>query len=112
MSTSSYNNVKENIRALLLPSIWQLAWPITITNLLLAQVGFIQIILSTNLGTEATAAITVSQRVFFSLKKQFSALLTNDIKVQHYTAQFLLIIAFSTPLIAAVTNHPFYFNRR
>jgi len=50
------------------PSIWKLAWPTTIANLLLASVGFIQIILAVQFGTEATAAVTVSQRIFFLLQ--------------------------------------------
>lgn len=49
-------------------SIWKLAWPTTIANLLLASVGFIQIILALQFGTEATAAVTVSQRIFFLLQ--------------------------------------------
>jgi len=50
------------------PSIWRLAWPTTIANLLLASVGFIQIILAVQFGTEAAAAVTVSQRIFFVLQ--------------------------------------------
>jgi putative MATE family efflux protein len=65
-STNSNETVKKIGK--LPPSIWQLAWPTTIANLLLASVGFIQIILATNFGTEATAAVTVSQRIFFLLQ--------------------------------------------
>ena len=54
--------------AIIPPSLWRLAWPTTIANLLLASVGFIQILLSTQFGTEATAAVTVSQRIFFLLQ--------------------------------------------
>ena len=50
------------------PSIWRLAWPTTIANLLLASVGFIQIVMATNYGSDATAAMTISQRVFFLLQ--------------------------------------------
>ncbi|WP_068544493.1 MATE family efflux transporter [Thalassotalea crassostreae] len=50
------------------PSIWSLAWPTTIANLLLASVGFIQIVMSTKYGSDATAAMTVSQRIFFLLQ--------------------------------------------
>lgn len=50
------------------PSIWQLAWPTTIANLLLASIGFIQIVMSSDYGSEATAAMTVSQRIFFLLQ--------------------------------------------
>jgi len=50
------------------PSIWSLAWPSTIANLLLASIGFIQIVMSTQYGTDATAAMTVSQRIFFLLQ--------------------------------------------
>lgn len=50
------------------PSIWQLAWPTTIANLLLASIGFIQIVMSTKYGSDATAAMTVSQRIFFLLQ--------------------------------------------
>ena len=55
-------------KAIIPPSLWRLAWPTTIANLLLASVGFIQILLSTQYGTEATAAVTVSQRIFFLLQ--------------------------------------------
>lgn len=50
------------------PSIWALAWPSTIANLLLASIGFIQIVMSTHYGSDATAAMTVSQRIFFLLQ--------------------------------------------
>ncbi|MFQ3313737.1 MAG: Na+-driven multidrug efflux pump, partial [Colwellia sp.] len=50
------------------PSIWRLAWPSTIANLLLASIGFIQIVMSTHYGSDATAAMTVSQRIFFLLQ--------------------------------------------
>ncbi len=50
------------------PSIWRLAWPTTIANLLLASVGFIQIVMSSEYGSDATAAMTVSQRIFFLLQ--------------------------------------------
>jgi putative MATE family efflux protein len=50
------------------PSIWRLAWPTTIANLLLASIGFIQIVMSTQYGSDATAAMTVSQRIFFLLQ--------------------------------------------
>lgn len=59
-----------------MPSIWRLAWPTTIANLLLASVGFIQIILATAFGTEAIAAVTVSQRVFFLLQASLFGLST------------------------------------
>ena len=47
-------------KAIIPPSLWRLAWPTTIANLLLASVGFIQILLATQFGTEATAAVTVA----------------------------------------------------
>ncbi|WP_286261599.1 MATE family efflux transporter [Thalassotalea atypica] len=50
------------------PSIWRLAWPTTIANLLLASIGFIQIVMSSEYGSDATAAMTVSQRIFFLLQ--------------------------------------------
>jgi putative MATE family efflux protein len=62
------NEQSNNIQPSLPPSIWTLAWPTTIANLLLASVGFIQIILASQFSTEATAAVTVSQRIFFLLQ--------------------------------------------
>lgn len=57
-------------------SIWSLAWPSVIANLLLASIGLVQIILSTDFGAEATAAMAVSQRIFFVLQASLFGLAT------------------------------------
>jgi len=58
------------------PSIWSLAWPSVLANLLLASIGLVQIVLSTDFGAEATAAMAVSQRVFFVLQASLFGLAT------------------------------------
>ena len=50
------------------PSIWKLAWPTIVSNLLLVGIGLIQIIIATGMGAEAVAATTISQRFFFILQ--------------------------------------------
>jgi putative MATE family efflux protein len=57
-------------------SIWALAWPITLSNILLASIGLVQIVIAADFGTEATAAISVSQRVFFVLQATLFGLAT------------------------------------
>jgi putative MATE family efflux protein len=58
------------------PSIWALAWPITLSNILLASIGLVQIVIASDFGAEATAAISVSQRVFFVLQATLFGLAT------------------------------------
>jgi len=58
------------------PSIWSLAWPTTIANLLLASVGMVQIVLAADFGSEAASAVAVSQRVFFVLQAALFGLAT------------------------------------
>ena len=58
------------------PSIWSLAWPITLSNVLLASIGLVQVIIAADIGTQATAAISVSQRVFFVLQATLFGLAT------------------------------------
>lgn len=58
------------------PSIWALAWPITLSNVLLASIGLVQIIIAADFGLEATAAVSVSQRVFFVLQAALFGLAT------------------------------------
>lgn len=57
-------------------SIWALAWPTILSNVLLASIGLVQIILSTDFGADATAAVAVSQRVFFVLQASLFGLAT------------------------------------
>jgi putative MATE family efflux protein len=58
------------------PSIWALAWPITLSNILLASIGLVQIIIAADFGADATAAVSVSQRVFFVLQAALFGLAT------------------------------------
>jgi putative MATE family efflux protein len=58
------------------PSIWSIAWPTTLANLLLASVGMVQIVLAADLGPEAASAVAVSQRVFFVLQAALFGLAT------------------------------------
>jgi putative MATE family efflux protein len=64
--------IKNNIP----PSIWALAWPITLSNILLASIGLVQIVIAADFGTDATAAVSVSQRVFFVLQAALFGLST------------------------------------
>ena len=50
------------------PSIWSLAWPTTLSNLLLASIGMVQIVLAADYGSDVASAMAVSQRVFFVLQ--------------------------------------------
>lgn len=46
-------------------SVWQLAWPTIIANLLFTTVGFLHIKIVAQLGTTSVAAVTTGHRVFF-----------------------------------------------
>ena len=46
-------------------SVWRLAWPTIISNLLFNTVGFMHIKIVAELGTSAVAAVTTGHRVFF-----------------------------------------------
>lgn len=46
-------------------SVWKLAWPTIISNLLFTTVGFMQIKIVAELGTSSVAAVTTGQRIFF-----------------------------------------------
>jgi putative MATE family efflux protein len=49
-------------------SVWQLAWPNIVSNLLMATVGFVHIKIVSELGTPAVAAVTTGHRIFFLLQ--------------------------------------------
>jgi putative MATE family efflux protein len=46
-------------------SVWRLAWPTILSNLLFTTVGFMQIKIVAQLGTSSVAAVTTGQRIFF-----------------------------------------------
>lgn len=46
-------------------TVWRLAWPNIISNLLFTTVGFLHIKIVAQLGTNAVAAVTTGHRVFF-----------------------------------------------
>ena len=58
------------------PTMWALAWPITLSNVLLASIGLVQIVIAADFGIDATAAVSVSQRVFFVLQATLFGLAT------------------------------------
>ncbi len=58
------------------PSIWSLAWPTTLSNLLLASIGLVQIVLAAGFGNDVASAMAVSQRVFFVLQATLFGLAT------------------------------------
>ncbi len=49
-------------------SIWQLAWPAILSNLLFSVIGIISIKIVGELGASAIAAVTTGQRIFFGLQ--------------------------------------------
>ena len=49
-------------------TVWQLAWPTIISNLLFTTVGFAHIRIAAELGTSAVAAVTTGHRVFFLIQ--------------------------------------------
>jgi putative MATE family efflux protein len=49
-------------------SVWQLAWPTIISNLLFNAVGFLHIKIVAGLGTSAVAGVTTGHRVFFLIQ--------------------------------------------
>ncbi len=49
-------------------SVWKLAWPNIVSNLLMTTVGFVHIKITSQLGTEAVAAVTTGHRIFFLLQ--------------------------------------------
>lgn len=50
------------------PSVWQLAWPSVITNLLQSTVGLVDVKVVGTLGASAVAAATTGHRLFFALQ--------------------------------------------
>jgi Na+-driven multidrug efflux pump len=46
-------------------TVWRLAWPTIISNLLFTTVGFLHIKIVAQIGTTAVAAVTTGHRVFF-----------------------------------------------
>ncbi|MFT4631104.1 MAG: putative MATE family efflux protein, partial [Crocinitomicaceae bacterium] len=49
-------------------SIWQLAWPAIISNLLFSVIGLVSIKIVGSLGASAVASVTTGNRVFFALQ--------------------------------------------
>ncbi len=49
-------------------SVWRLAWPTIISNLLFNMVGFLHIKIVAGLGTSEVAAVTTGHRVFFLIQ--------------------------------------------
>jgi putative MATE family efflux protein len=49
-------------------TVWQLAWPNIVSNLLMTTVGFVHIKIVSELGTPAVAAVTTGHRIFFLLQ--------------------------------------------
>ena len=49
-------------------SVWRLAWPTIVSNLLFTGVGFAHIKIVAGIGTSAVAAVTTGHRVFFLIQ--------------------------------------------
>ncbi|MFI5307592.1 MAG: MATE family efflux transporter, partial [Polyangiales bacterium] len=55
------------------PSVWQLAWPAVLTNLLQSTVGLVDVKVVGTLGAAAVAAATAGHRLFFVLQATLMA---------------------------------------
>lgn len=55
-------------------SIWELAWPAILTNLLFSVIGIVSIKIVGELGASAVAAVTTGQRIFFALQAVLMAI--------------------------------------
>jgi putative MATE family efflux protein len=55
-------------------SVWKLAWPNIVSNLLFTTVGFMHIKIVAQLGTNSVAAVTTGHRVFFLVQAIFMGL--------------------------------------
>jgi putative MATE family efflux protein len=49
-------------------SIWQLAWPAIVSNLLFSVIGLVSIKIVGSLGASAVASVTTGNRIFFALQ--------------------------------------------
>ena len=49
-------------------SVWELAWPAILSNLLFSLIGIVGIKVVGTLGADAVAAVTVGHRIFFALQ--------------------------------------------
>jgi len=49
-------------------SIWELAWPAILSNLLFAIIGIVSIKMIGSLGASAVASVTTGHRIFFALQ--------------------------------------------
>lgn len=101
------------------PSIWALAWPSVLANVLLASIGLVQIVLSTDFGAEATAAMAVSQRVFFVLQASLFGLATgisalvarsvgaNELHKAAQTVQSAMLLGFLVSSLVGIIGYFF-----
>ena len=74
-------------------SVWQLAWPNIISNLLMTTVGFVHIKIVSELGTEAVAAVTTGHRIFFVLQVISIVLMLTTPRAQGLTDHVLGTVA-------------------
>ena len=49
-------------------SIWELAWPAILNNLMFSVIGIVSIKIVGTLGAEAVAAVTTGHRIFWGLQ--------------------------------------------
>ena len=55
-------------------SIWELAWPAIVGNLLFSAIGIISIKIVGSMGASAIAAVTTGNRLFFALQAVLMAI--------------------------------------
>jgi putative MATE family efflux protein len=69
MSNSNTSEVEESAESSKPPlSIWELAWPAILSNLLFAVIGIASIKIVGELGASAVASVTTGHRIFFALQ--------------------------------------------
>ena len=69
MSDSNTSEVEESVESSKLSlSIWELAWPAILSNLLFSIIGIASIKIVGELGASAVASVTTGHRIFFALQ--------------------------------------------
>ena len=69
MANSNTSEVEESVDSSKLSlSIWELAWPAILSNLLFSIIGIASIKIVGELGASAVASVTTGHRIFFALQ--------------------------------------------
>ena len=84
--SSDINVLEDEIEKVSSPetlSVWGLAWPSIIANILFAAVGIVGLKAVGALGTEALAAVGTGQRIFFVIQSLIMAVSTGTLSLIH-----------------------------